>query len=84
MNEDQLEAETSGTMEDEFLMHPSQNDCELPHDWIIRTINKDELEDETSRTMGDEMILQPAQNDCEHPSNVFGYEPEESLEPALN
>ena len=84
MNEDQLEAETSRTMEDELIMHPSQNDCELPNDWIIRTMNEDELEDEMSRTMEDEMILQPAQNDCELPKNVFGDDPAESLQPALN
>jgi hypothetical protein len=84
MNEDQLEAETSRTMEDELIMHSSQNDCELPNDWIIRTMNEDELEDETSRMMEDEMILQPAQNDCELPNNVFGDDPVESLQPALN
>ncbi len=60
MNEDQLEAETSRTMEDKFIMHPSQNDCELPNDWIIRTMNEDELEAETSRTMKDELIMHPA------------------------
>jgi hypothetical protein len=84
MNEDQLEAETSRTMENELIMHPSQNDYELPNDWIIRTMNEDELEDETSRKMEDEMILQPAQNDCELPNNVFGDDPAESLQPALN
>ncbi len=65
-------------------MHPTQNDCELPKDWIIRTMNKDELEDETARTMKDEMIVQPAQNGCELPNNVFGDDPVESLQPALN
>jgi hypothetical protein len=84
MNEDQLEAETSRTMEDELIMHPSQNDCELPNDWIIRTMNEDELEDETSRMMEDEMILQPVQNDCELPNNVFGDDPAGSLQLALN
>jgi hypothetical protein len=49
-------------------------------------MNEDELEDETltSRTMEDEMILQTAQNDCELPNNVFGDDPVESLQPALN
>jgi hypothetical protein len=84
MNEDQLEAETSRMMEDEVIMHLAQNDCEFPNYWIIRTLNEDELEDETSRTMEDEMILQPAQNDCELPKNVFGDDPAESLQPALN
>jgi hypothetical protein len=65
-------------------MHLSQNDCELPNDRIIKTMNEDELEDEMSRTTEDEMILQLAQNDCELPNNVFGDDPAESLQPALN
>ncbi len=75
----------SRTMEDKLIMHLAQNDCELPNDWIIRTMNEDELEDEMSRMpMEDEMILQLAQNDCELPKNVFGDDPAESLQPALN
>ncbi len=65
-------------MEEELVIHLSQNDFEFPNDWIIRTMNEDELKDETSTRMEDEMILQPAPNDCE------GDDPAESLQPALN